>query len=98
MPEIINFQSKKTEESGLESEHAKAMETDARSYSSDEVADIIRTALRNADTDANTVVDHRELLSIGRDFGLAERTLTMPILSYSICMIGKPAKAAVERI
>jgi len=44
-------------------------------YTNEEVSEIIRMALRNAESEADNTVGHEEMLAIGRDFGLSERQL-----------------------
>lgn len=46
-----------------------------RSYSNEEVSEIIRVALSKADTVVDGEVNHDELVSIGREFGLSEADL-----------------------
>ena len=43
---------------------------DVRSYSNEEVSEIIRVALRSADESRTNTVGHEEMLTIARDFGL----------------------------
>jgi hypothetical protein len=74
MPEIINF--KKTASDKREVQPGSSTEAKAdRYYSSDEVSQIIRIALKGVDYEANSSVDHQDLLSIGKEFGLCEEEI-----------------------
>lgn len=53
----------------------------ARRYSSDEVADIIRRSLLDESGKTEEAVDHEELLSIGREFGVDDAQIDRAIRS-----------------
>ena len=75
MTEIVNFDTKKGSKSSAEPQQSANDEKDARRYSSDEVADVIRQALQSVNSRPNTSVDHQEMLSIGEEFGLREEDI-----------------------
>lgn len=80
MAEMIPFEEKRKHDSQSTEEpgerRSREPETVARPiYTNEEVSEIIRVALRNAESDGDNTVGHEEMLAIGRDFGLTERDL-----------------------
>ena len=74
MPEIINFNTTVNDKKKVQPGSSTKGKVD-RYYSSDEVSEIIRIALKGVDYEASNSVDHEELLSIGKEFGLSEEEI-----------------------
>ena len=74
MPEILNFDTTVSDKKKVQPESSTKVKVD-RYYSSDEVSEIIRIALKGVDYEASNAVDHQELLSIGKEFGLREEEI-----------------------
>lgn len=83
MADMLRFESKddKSKNEGAEKAEKQNKGTSSRRYSSDEVADIIRRSLTNESGKSEDAVDHEELLSIGREFGVDDEQIASAIRS-----------------
>lgn len=82
MADMLKFESKDSEPKEQDSPPDKPRKgTAARRYSSDEVADIIRRSLVDESNPPEAAVDHEELLSIGREFGVDDARIDRAIRS-----------------
>ena len=50
----------------------QAESDNSRRYSSDEVADIIRLSLQDENRNSENSIDHKELISIGKEVGVSQ--------------------------
>lgn len=79
MADMLRFESGKDKPPQQDEKPRKG--SGARRYSSDEVADIIRRSLLDESGKAEESVDHQELLSIGREFGVDDAQIDRAIRS-----------------
>jgi hypothetical protein len=74
MPEIVNFNTTASDRKKDQPGSSTKEKVD-RYYSGDEVSEIIRLALKGVDYEASNSVDHQELMTIGKEFGLCEEEI-----------------------
>ncbi|GJM13406.1 MAG: hypothetical protein DHS20C12_18090 [Pseudohongiella sp.] len=81
MADMLQFDPKNQKPEQAKSEPAgkQRLSAAARRYSSDEVADIIRLSLLDESGDPEEAVDHDELLSIGKEFGVDDAQIDRAI-------------------
>lgn len=83
MADMLQFESKNEDPQQQDADHAdkQRQSAAARRYSSDEVADIIRFSLLDESGKSEEAVDHDELLSIGKEFGVDDAQIDRAIRS-----------------
>jgi len=83
MADMLRFESNKDESSEQDAKPGKNERRgpNSRRYSSDEVADIIRRSLLDDSGNPEEAVNHDELLSIGKEFGVDDEQIDLAIRS-----------------
>lgn len=81
MADMLRFESKDEEaqQSEAEQNNTQRRNTAGRRYSPDEVADIIRLSLLEESGTSEDAIDHEELLSIGKEFGVDDAQIDQAI-------------------
>lgn len=83
MADMLQFESKdeNPQQQDADQKDKRSQSAAARRYSSDEVADIIRFSLLDESGKPDEAVDHDELLSIGKEFGVDDAQIDRAIRS-----------------